>query len=179
MSKLFCIGFFKTGTLSLKYALDELGYTTRHGFVKQSDLILKAIGDKVKPLTYLNQNEGEYDAYLDLYAVRDYFALLDGEYPDSKFILTTRETDKWIPSVKRQIKKNPNSPYFHHYYYQIPMQWKYQKESEESCIREYFKDRDNFLEIDITKGEGWEPICEFLGKDVPDIEFPHRNRSRK
>lgn len=23
--------------------------------------------------------------------------------------------------------------------------------------------------------DGWEPLCEFLGKPVPDVEFPHAN----
>nr|CAB3263010.1 uncharacterized protein LOC100186546 [Phallusia mammillata] len=25
--------------------------------------------------------------------------------------------------------------------------------------------------------EGWEPLCKFLGKEVPNTEFPHRNKS--
>ena len=25
-------------------------------------------------------------------------------------------------------------------------------------------------------GDGWEPLCRFLGRPVPDVPFPHRNR---
>ena len=25
--------------------------------------------------------------------------------------------------------------------------------------------------------DGWEPLCKFLGKPVPDVEFPHANTS--
>ena len=25
-------------------------------------------------------------------------------------------------------------------------------------------------------GEGWEPLCNFLGKPIPDVPFPHCNR---
>ena len=25
-------------------------------------------------------------------------------------------------------------------------------------------------------GDGWEPICKFLGKPIPDVPFPHKNR---
>ena len=25
-------------------------------------------------------------------------------------------------------------------------------------------------------GDGWEPICNFLGKPIPDVPFPHKNR---
>ncbi|KAJ6479006.1 hypothetical protein C8R45DRAFT_1006443 [Mycena sanguinolenta] len=34
---------------------------------------------------------------------------------------------------------------------------------------------DRLLEYQM--GEGWGPLCEFLGKDVPDISFPHKNDS--
>ncbi|KAH8881331.1 hypothetical protein GQ53DRAFT_848344 [Thozetella sp. PMI_491] len=33
--------------------------------------------------------------------------------------------------------------------------------------------RERLLEWDIE--EGWEPLCKFLGKPVPDIDFPHAN----
>ena len=23
--------------------------------------------------------------------------------------------------------------------------------------------------------EGWEPLCKFLGKNIPDVDFPHKN----
>ena len=26
-------------------------------------------------------------------------------------------------------------------------------------------------------GEGWERLCEFLGQEVPDLEFPHENKA--
>jgi hypothetical protein len=35
-------------------------------------------------------------------------------------------------------------------------------------------DRD-FLKFELENG--WEPLCEFLGKDVPSMEFPHVNDS--
>ena len=43
-------------------------------------------------------------------------------------------------------------------------------------IIEYFKDKPNqLLVLDIIKGEGWENLCTFLGKDIPDVPFPHEN----
>lgn len=33
--------------------------------------------------------------------------------------------------------------------------------------------KENLLEY--TLGSGWEPLCKFLGKEVPDVPFPHRN----
>lgn len=33
----------------------------------------------------------------------------------------------------------------------------------------------NFLAYDLTAGEGWAPLCAFLGKPVPDRPFPRSN----
>nr|XP_039268203.1 uncharacterized protein LOC120343149 [Styela clava] len=37
--------------------------------------------------------------------------------------------------------------------------------------------KDRLLICDLR--EGWEPLCEFLGKDVPDTPFPHENERGK
>jgi sulfotransferase family protein len=37
--------------------------------------------------------------------------------------------------------------------------------------------KDQLLEYDCTK-EGWEPLCAFLGVDVPDEPFPHLNDTK-
>ena len=31
--------------------------------------------------------------------------------------------------------------------------------------------------LEYTLGSGWEPLCKFLGKEVPDVPFPHANES--
>lgn len=33
--------------------------------------------------------------------------------------------------------------------------------------------KDRLLEWYIE--DGWEPLCQFLGKPIPDVEFPHAN----
>lgn len=33
--------------------------------------------------------------------------------------------------------------------------------------------------LEWSADEGWEPLCEFLGKDVPDEPFPHVNTKSK
>jgi len=34
---------------------------------------------------------------------------------------------------------------------------------------------ERLLEYEL--GSGWEPLCAFLGKRVPDVAFPHRNEA--
>lgn len=45
-------------------------------------------------------------------------------------------------------------------------------------VFEYFKDRDDFLVLDLEKGDGWEELCAFLGKEVPKRHFPHSHTYR-
>ena len=37
--------------------------------------------------------------------------------------------------------------------------------------------RPRLLEMDIAAGDGWEKLCAFLGRDVPDQPFPHLNKA--
>ena len=34
--------------------------------------------------------------------------------------------------------------------------------------------KDQLLIFDLS--DGWEPLCKFLGKPIPNKEFPHRNK---
>jgi hypothetical protein len=38
-------------------------------------------------------------------------------------------------------------------------------------VREYFAGRDDCLVLNVRE-LGWEPVCAFLGKPVPDLPFP-------
>lgn len=125
--KIFCIGLYKTGTTSLAAALREQGYSVRHGYKKHSDMMLNDLKDGRPPLESFQNAYGEHEAYADLRVLRDHFVWFDKCYPDSKFILTTRDENEWVESVKRQIAKRPESPYFHPFYYQSELQWRYHK----------------------------------------------------
>ena len=51
---------------------------------------------------------------------------------------------------------------------------RYRRHSEE--VREYFKDRPQHLLImDLTAGDGWQALCDFLGHEAPDKPFPRAN----
>ncbi|MDZ7673819.1 MAG: sulfotransferase [Acidimicrobiales bacterium] len=37
----------------------------------------------------------------------------------------------------------------------------------------------DFLELDITAGEGWAPLCELLSVPEPAVPFPWANRDQQ
>ena len=45
-------------------------------------------------------------------------------------------------------------------------------------VLKYFEKKNNFIEIDLFKGEGWKKLCSFLDKDIPNIDFPHMNKKK-
>jgi len=107
-----------------------------------------------------------------------YYKTLYRQYPNSKFILTLRPFEDWINSVVA-MEKNHKEPYYdteaseHARVEALENNYfTFKKE-----IREYFKDKPNsFLEIDICGGDGWTKLCNFLGKEIPNVPFPHKNK---
>jgi hypothetical protein len=172
--KIFGIGFHKTGTTSLIRALKILGYNCKGTFgVSDPD-----IGRNVYQRAF-NQVD-KYDAFVG-HPWTVIFKELDEKYPGSKFILTLRPTDKWIASVTRHF--GMETTYMRSWVYgagcpegneQIYIS-RYEKHCQD--VIEYFKCRpDDLLVLRLTEGDGWDRLCLFLGKSVPDTDFPFENR---
>lgn len=93
MSKIFCIGFHKTGTKSLGAALENLGYRVC-GPVGGKD---PDIAEKAASL--IHSLVPSYDAFQDNPSLA---ALIRGPrppYPDSLFIFPVRSPEAWVESV--------------------------------------------------------------------------------
>lgn len=165
----FAIGMNKTATTSLHFALTSLGYKSCHFFSHEfSDTTAKLIDNK-EPLTY--------EAYTDVESVVSKFRQLDEQYPDAAFILTTRDLDSWIASRSRHVQRNRMenaAGAAHTWTDENPEAWKLEREEHHNAVLTYFKDRPHkLLQLDIVGGDSWEPLCEFLGCQVPEQVFPH------
>ena len=171
--KIFCIGFAKTGTTSLAVALRKLDYSVKGVVGVHDPNISKTIyklTDKIVPL---------YDAFQDepwpvLYEY------LDSNY-NGKFILTTRPEEDWITSLLNHCCKleTPFREWIYGYpnprgHEQVYID-RYNKHNND--VRKYFKDREDFLELRITEGEGYEKLCPFLGHETINEKFPHENKT--
>ncbi|WP_300463366.1 inositol monophosphatase family protein [Desulfobacula sp.] len=177
-SKVFGIGLSKTGTTSLARALEMLDYEV----IDCIGVAHYAQGDLSSvDLSIINNN----NAFTDT-PIPSFYRELDIKYPDSKFVLTIRDMDGWLRSCKKQFnekfasKQNEaHSQLFTDLYGTTVFdEEKFQvgyKRFVNGAL-EYFKDRpDDLLVIDISKGEGWEKLCSFLGKPTPPIPFPKAN----
>ncbi|MGH7965331.1 MAG: sulfotransferase family protein [Candidatus Binatia bacterium] len=175
--KIFCIGFHKTGTSSMRLALTRLGFRVTGPYgVHDPDIASHAL-DLARDLV------PQYDAFQDnpwpmLYRE------LDALYPGSRFILTLREPESWIESVTRHFSGRHTPMREWIYGFGDPAgherEYLHRYLQHNGEVMQHFHGREDkdFLVLRVTDGEGWDVLCPFL--DVPTMNddcdpFPHRN----
>lgn len=192
-------GFGRTGTLSLKFALEILGFGKCYHFREMLKarharrwLRIAAIAPDQRGLADWEHLFRGYRSTTDWPAAAVYKELADA-YPQAKLILTVRDADGWYDSVRDTIR---------HLRLVMPAGWPVFRSIAEVSDR-YVWDREfhgraddrdyaiarfrehndsvrrsmppeRLLVFDVR--DGWEPLCRFLGVDVPtDTPFPHVN----
>lgn len=177
-NKIFCLGFQKTGTTSLCSMLNTLGYKTAHWGRHHRDLLAGNLTTNV-----FKNNDAFADLPLPLF-----YKELDEEYPNSKFILTIRDSGKWLKSCRKHQQwltwqwRKPladTEQFVYGVTHFNPKTFLSRYESHNQEILEYFKDRpDDLLVIDMTNGFEWSNLCEFLGHEIPEEEIPHKMKAK-
>ena len=177
-TKVFGIGFHKTGTTSLNSSLSHLGYhlTGPNGVSDPN------IANNVYKMCY--ELAEQYDAFVDN-PWPIIFKDMDEKYPDSKFILTLRPVDEWYEGIIKHFQeaKTPMREWIYGTGLGSPVGNKqvyidrYLKHYDE--VREHFAGRDDaLLEFNLVGGDGWQKLCTFLDKDEVSNDFPHLNKGR-
>jgi hypothetical protein len=171
--KVFGIGFHRTGTTSLKVAFKILGYrVTGPDFVKDEDIAETVLA---KALALAPQ----FDAFRDN-PWPILFREMDWHFPGSKFILTMREEADWYTSALRHFgtRETPMRRFIYGIGSPAGNESAYRARYREhnKAVIQYFATRPaDLLIMDLTKGDGWDLLCPFLGRDTPDGPFPHKN----
>jgi hypothetical protein len=164
--KVFGVELSKTGTASLNEALNILGIRSIH--MPRAEYLK----EKEKGVPYFSTLK-RYSGFTDFPCWLIYEEL-DRLYPGSKFILTVRDPEAWLESRRKHYQRRLDEG--------VKMNWDVSDDSVKEMIEHnervvrYFKGRPgDLLVLDITSGEGWEKLCHFLGKKVPDVPFPRKN----
>ncbi len=190
-------GFGRTGTLSLKAALEQLGYNKCHHMTE-------VFPDRKQLDDWLDVSQGGaadwdtmfegYEASVD-FPSSAYWRELADHFPDAKIILTTRSFESWYASAEKTIY--PVSANIKGWLLAIP---KFRKirdmtygtiwdrlfpkgfedkaaaaqvfETHEADVKAAFSEERLLV---FHPKDGWGPLCAFLGKPVPDAPFPHLN----
>jgi len=182
MDKVFGLGLGKTGTTTLGYCLDKLGYKIHDGDIS---LVKPWVNGDMEIFDNLMKN---YDAFEDEPWCFMYKELYH-KYPNAKYILTIRKNPNiWLRSklnhsLNTSIRGRMNCAYYNYYcfgyQYVIDNEQKfidiYNKHNND--VTDYFRDKDNFIKLCWENGDGWNELCSFLNADKPNVSFPIKKKS--
>ncbi len=202
--KIIGAGFGRTGTLSLKAALEELGfapcYHMTEVFSHPHHVPYWLAAAEGEPVNWKDVLEN-YQATVD-WPGCDFYAELMCVYPDAKVLLTVRDPERWYESVSSTIypmSKRVTDPLTRFIGTLVaPDRIKVAKMINaliwQKTFAGRFEDKGFALEVfqqhieEVKKNvppekllvydvkQGWGPLCAFLGVDVPtDKPFPHLN----
>lgn len=142
---------------------------------------------------------GKYDAVTDLASP---FALeLINAYPDAKVVIVQRDFDRWWPSFRTEILDRVMlqpmaaiNGFLGLYFMGIPAVQAMRKihfgffgarsrheilVNARDAYEGYYRDVRAAVpaerRLEYRVGDGWAPLCEFLGMEVPDLPFPREN----
>lgn len=178
-NKIFIISLPRTGTKSLTKMLMVLGYKTSHCPSIRFEWELQA-------------NENVVYADTPIYRPSLFGEL--AKNPTNKFLFIDRDIESWLKSFESQKLNNAYLDYisrpedklhrvsrldrdslvevFQEPYYTSELakvRFKIHREKVESLIP-----KEQLLVYKFS--DGWKPLCDFLGKDIPDVEVPHINK---
>ena len=196
-------GVGRTGTLSLKAALERLGYGPcfhgRHVLDHPDRLPLWQAAAAGEPVDWTAVLAG-YTSTVD-WPGAAFWRRLVAAFPAAKVVLTVRDGDSWYDSVRSTIYRMfgdgppdarvaearrvvPGLDVFTAFHRRIV--W-------DGFFAGRFADRDHAIRVYqehnaavrrevpadrllvIPPDAGWEPLCTFLGADVPPEAYPHLN----
>ena len=193
-------GFGRTGTHSLKLALELLNFGPCHHMyeVRSSAYQIetwRAIVDGAVP---------DWDAVFDGFTSQvdwpaaHYWKQLFESYPSAKVILTTRDPEEWYKSIIRTIlpatligrksDPDPNGRAASQIIYDIVCKDIFDGRLEEKAyalnvfsrhqkLVEETVPAKNLLVFDVR--DGWTPLCNFLNREQPDVPFPRGNSTQE
>jgi hypothetical protein len=199
MLKVINTGLGRTGTTSLRLALQRLGYgPSFHMFDIVGDD--KRLGQWER-IVCEGQTPDWHEIFGGYTSVADgpsavYYGQILSAFPSAKFILTVRDPESWYRSTYQTLyqfavegRRNappPQSMSARLFRVVDTMIWgglfDGRFEDEQHAIDVYRRHNeqvaetipaDQLLVYDVT--QGWAPLCQFLGVDVPDDEFPRAN----
>lgn len=200
--KIFCIGFNKTGTRSLKHFFHNNGFLTapvRPFEMTMSNYYSK---DYKKIIKLINNDYSKFSFFKDVpFSCPDFYKVLDTEFKNSKFILTIRDDEnEWYNSLVRFHKKFGDIKKVSTFNYVKPgwmidfltntygssvgnpydekvLKNAYLKHI--SDVKEYFKDReDDLLIINLKDKDIVNKIEKFLDVELSNKNVPHLNKSK-
>ena len=183
-------GFGRTGTMSLKAALEQIGLGPCYHMV---ECLPRGPGHWQKWIDAANGKPDwntlfdGFESTVDFPSCSSYKALA-AHYPDAKVILTVRDPERWFESTQDTIF----APHWIEYLRNVEM-GKFMMLTINDYLQDRMHDKTHLIQrfrehIEEVRNtipasrllvfqvkQGWGPLCEFLERPEPDADFPFLN----
>ena len=190
-------GFGRTGTNSLKLALEQLGFGPCHHMYEIRDHPEQlALWESAAHGGVVDWDVvfAGYSSCVDWPSAR-YWRELCSKYPKAKVLHSIRDEEKWITSVhktilpammnRNQLKEGPDRSRLNMSFEIVVNQtFDGRLDDREHAINVFRAHNDEVSRTIPTErllvydvNQGWEPLCEFLGVSIPGTPFPRQNTS--
>jgi hypothetical protein len=191
--KIIGTGVGRTGTYSLKLALNELGMGPCH----HMEEVLHHMPVQVPLWGQAAAGKPDWAAIYDGYRsavdwpTAGFFRELFGAFASARFILTVRDTERWVDSFSQTIYTLLGARD------QVPAEMRdwfdmcnsvigrsgFPQGLDRAALAQAFEAHNEAVKTLIPAEQllvfevkqGWEPLCEFLGTPVPAMPFPRTN----
>src|SRR5210317_410800 len=186
-------GVGRTGTYSLKLAINELGFGPCH----HMEEVLHNMPVQVPLWSAAAAGEPDWSKIYDGYRsavdwpTACFFRELVTEYPSAKFILTERDPERWADSFGATIYKllagrdeaPPEMRAWLDMAADVIAKTGFPPGLDRDALVEAFVAHTDAVKETIPASQllvfevrqGWEPLCNFLGAPIPATEFPRTN----
>lgn len=193
-------GFGRTGTWSLKAALEQIGFGPSFHMID----LLRHPERAALFLAALHGEEVDWGEAFDGYASTvdwpgcTFYDRILAAYPDAKVILSVRDPEKWYASAERTIYAlkeaaargalegdGPGAPpevlgMIRELIWDTTFEDRF---ADKAFAIDVFERHNEAVKRAVPPGQllvyeiqqGWGPLCEFLGVEAPADDFPHLN----
>lgn len=192
-------GFGRTGTLSLKSALETLGFERCYHMIEvhrhDEHRPVWSAAMRGEPVDWDALFEG-YRASVDWPAC-NFWEPLAAYYPDSRVILSVRDPERWYESVRNTIyptsmerlrSDDPAQQEVGRWLCELIWDGVFdgRLEDKDHAIAVYLANTERVKAtipperlLVFEAAQGWAPLCEFLERDVPDEPYPRVNTTEE
>lgn len=191
--RVFSAGFGRTGTLSLKLALEEIGFGPCHHMKE----VIENGPAQIPLWNAAADGKPDFEAIFKGYTSAvdwpsaAFWREIAAAYPDAKVILSTRSAESWYSSFSETIlvsllaRENwpPPAVEWLKMVTRVVIDRSLGGKTDKDSVMAAFAAQEAAVKAAIpasrllvhTAKDGWEPLCNFLGVPVPATPYPRTN----